>query len=86
MFSVGEQKFFAEKGFTPPSRCKPCRDKRKAQNQNGQNGQTAAAPIREYISRPRIVEAPPPSREDKEQRQRRRSKNRRPDDYDGADW
>lgn len=29
-FSAGEQKFFAERNFTPPSRCKACRDKRKA--------------------------------------------------------
>lgn len=28
-FSVGEQKFFAEKGYTPPKRCKGCREKRK---------------------------------------------------------
>lgn len=32
IFTVGEQKFFEEKGFTdPPKRCKPCRDIRKAQ-------------------------------------------------------
>lgn len=25
VFSAGEQKFFQEKGFTPPKRCKDCR-------------------------------------------------------------
>lgn len=25
VFSAGEQKFFQEKGFTPPKRCKSCR-------------------------------------------------------------
>ena len=29
-FTAGEQTFFAEKGFTPPKRCKPCRDKKRA--------------------------------------------------------
>lgn len=37
VFEAGEQKFFAEKGFTPPKRCKPCRDERKA-NRNGGGG------------------------------------------------
>jgi hypothetical protein len=31
VFEAGEQAFFAEKGFTPPTRCKPCRQARKAQ-------------------------------------------------------
>ena len=31
-FEAGEQAFFAERGFTPPTRCKPCRQARKAQN------------------------------------------------------
>ena len=31
-FTVGEQEFYAEKGFTnEPVRCKACRDKRKAE-------------------------------------------------------
>ena len=31
IFSVNEQQFYAEKGFTnEPARCKTCRDKRKA--------------------------------------------------------
>jgi N-acetylglutamate synthase-like GNAT family acetyltransferase len=33
VFTEGEQKFFADKGFTPPSRCKMCRQKRKAEKE-----------------------------------------------------
>jgi DNA replicative helicase MCM subunit Mcm2 (Cdc46/Mcm family) len=28
-FTEKDQKFFESKGFTPPKRCKPCRDKKK---------------------------------------------------------
>jgi hypothetical protein len=28
-FTERDQEFFAEKGFTPPKRCKPCRDIKK---------------------------------------------------------
>jgi len=28
-FLVGEQEFFKKKEFSPPKRCKPCRDKRR---------------------------------------------------------
>lgn len=39
VFTEGEQEFFATKQFTPPVRCKPCRDIRKQQkNQNGGGG------------------------------------------------
>ena len=31
VFTAGEQEFFAERGFSEPIRCKPCRDSRKAQ-------------------------------------------------------
>lgn len=35
MFTAREQEFYKEKGFTnEPKRCKPCRDKRKAERQN----------------------------------------------------
>lgn len=34
-FTEGEQAFFEEKKFTPPKRCKPCRDKKKAQRDGG---------------------------------------------------
>lgn len=29
VFTVNEQKFYEEKGFLPPKRCKKCRDARK---------------------------------------------------------
>ena len=29
--TVGEQKFYADKGLQEPKRCKPCRDKKKAE-------------------------------------------------------
>lgn len=34
IFTVGEQEFFEEKGFSEPKRCKACRDKKKAQKQS----------------------------------------------------
>ncbi|MEG0179680.1 MAG: zinc-ribbon domain containing protein [Oscillospiraceae bacterium] len=38
VFTVSEQEFFAEKGFTnEPQRCKPCRDLKK-QNSRGNGG------------------------------------------------
>jgi len=35
MFEAGEQAFFAEKQFTAPTRCKACRQIRKAQKEQG---------------------------------------------------
>jgi hypothetical protein len=29
-WTIGEQKFYSERDFTPPKRCKRCRDARKA--------------------------------------------------------
>jgi CxxC-x17-CxxC domain-containing protein len=41
IWTSGEQDFFAQKGFTnPPSRCKPCNQKRK---ETGGNGMGASA-------------------------------------------
>jgi DNA replicative helicase MCM subunit Mcm2 (Cdc46/Mcm family) len=37
-FSVNEQQFYAEKGFTnEPARCKTCRDKKKAERNNNRS-------------------------------------------------
>jgi len=36
VFTAGEAKFFAERQFTTPNRCKPCRDKRKAAKEAGE--------------------------------------------------
>ncbi len=35
VFTTGEQQFYTERGYSEPSRCKPCRQARKAQNQGG---------------------------------------------------
>lgn len=34
VFTVREQEFYKEKGFSEPQRCKPCRDARKFSNGN----------------------------------------------------
>lgn len=31
--SVRDQEFYAKQGYSPPKRCKPCRDARKAQKE-----------------------------------------------------
>jgi DNA replicative helicase MCM subunit Mcm2 (Cdc46/Mcm family) len=37
-FSAEEQAFFREKGFTPPKRCKSCRQAKKEQRENDGRG------------------------------------------------
>ncbi|MDD2518778.1 MAG: zinc-ribbon domain-containing protein [Bacilli bacterium] len=38
VFTVNEQAFYEEKGFTnEPARCKECRDKKKAERNNNRN-------------------------------------------------
>lgn len=40
VWTVGEQEFYREKGFTnPPVRCKECRDRRKAERNNNRDYQ-----------------------------------------------
>lgn len=40
LFTVGEQKFFKEKGLeNQPVRCKECRDKKRQQRENRNNNQ-----------------------------------------------
>lgn len=40
VFTAGEQEFYAEKGFTnEPTRCKDCRNARKASRNGGDRGQ-----------------------------------------------
>jgi DNA-directed RNA polymerase subunit RPC12/RpoP len=58
VFTVRDQEFFAKMNFTPPVRCKPCRDKRKAEKNSGggmnapyrPQGASPSEPIREYRS------------------------------------
>jgi hypothetical protein len=51
IFTEGEQRFFEEKQYTPPNRCKSCRDKRKLEKQ-GHVGASPSKPILEYVNRP----------------------------------
>jgi hypothetical protein len=37
VFTAGEQAFYAEKGYVPTKRCKPCRDAKKLERQGGYN-------------------------------------------------
>lgn len=37
-FTAGEQAFYQERGFSEPTRCKACRDKRKAERNAGGGG------------------------------------------------
>lgn len=54
VFSVVDQRFFAEKGFQPPVRCKACRNLRK----NGQAQQTAEGQSALTVAGPEIYHAP----------------------------
>jgi CxxC-x17-CxxC domain-containing protein len=37
-FTAGEQAFYTERGFSEPTRCKACRDKRKMERNSGGGG------------------------------------------------
>lgn len=37
-FTIGEKKFYKEKGFSPPRRCKNCRYKRRVEKQRKDKG------------------------------------------------
>lgn len=62
MFTVGEQQFYAERGFEhPPKRCKPCRATRKNQQtprSREADPQGQAAPREAISSGPRPRQAP----------------------------
>lgn len=42
VFTAGEQSFYASRGFTPPKRCKSCREAKKARQESGDNRQRRA--------------------------------------------
>lgn len=46
-FTEGEQRFYAEKQYTEPKRCKPCREAKKAERQQRQV--EAAPPVPEAV-------------------------------------
>lgn len=43
-FTTKEQDFFNEKGFTPPKRCRDCRQAKKEQRGGGSGGSNQRAP------------------------------------------
>ena len=75
VFTVGEQKFFTEKGFTPPKRCKPCRDAKKAEKEGSGGGYNASGG---YSASP----APAPIYEDQNGGGRKKGKKARRDERD----
>jgi len=42
LFTVSDQRFYAEKGFDPPKRCKPCRQAKKERNAQRERPHDAA--------------------------------------------
>ncbi len=90
VLTVGEQEFFARMQYTNPTRCKPCRDKRKAEKgasapQQQLNTTTPPRQV-ETIHRRRTFEPQlPPPAQDSRSRKRRSRQQHRDDDY-GADW
>ena len=48
-FSEGEQRFYAEREYTEPKRCKPCRERRKAEKQVRVVNQGGYPPPPEFV-------------------------------------
>lgn len=44
VFTGGEQRFYSERNFTEPTRCKPCRAAKKAARENSGPGPSYSAP------------------------------------------
>lgn len=55
VFTGGEQRFYAERNFTEPTRCKPCRAAKKAAREQ-------AGPFQAYPPTPMPTEFAPPRR------------------------
>jgi hypothetical protein len=70
-FTEGESKFFAEKGFSPPKRCKPCRNAKKAEK--GDAPPPASTPVPGW-------DAPPLDDSSGRRRKKGRGGGRRDDD------
>lgn len=45
-FTVGEQKFYQERGYQKPKRCPDCRKLKKQQNNRGDQRDTGLEPIK----------------------------------------
>jgi hypothetical protein len=52
VFTEGEQRFYEERQFTPPRRCKLCRDARKMQKAQDGQGQGSGYPVRAAVAPP----------------------------------
>jgi len=82
LFTAGEQAFFSSKGFTPPKRCKTCRDALKAERE-AKAGGVGATGADGYAKAPYPVQyqaptpTPPP---DDDYGNRKGSKRRRRND------
>jgi len=58
LFTAGEQSFFAERQFTPPTRCKACRMARKAEREGQTQGVMAPSASTGYAPLPGDGEKP----------------------------
>ena len=73
IFTGGEQRFFAEKKFSEPKRCKPCRDAKRAQKDNGNgNGNGNNQEFRNVWMDEPAPQDPPPQRRNGKSRRRNR--------------
>lgn len=59
-FTASEQRFFADRNFTPPLRCKPCRDLRKM-NRDGGGGGNPGLGFNSSAPKPTAAVEPPPA-------------------------
>jgi len=48
-FSEGEQKFYAERQYTEPKRCKPCREAKKVERQQREVAAVPAPPVSDSV-------------------------------------
>lgn len=80
-FSDGEAKFYQEKGYTPPTRCKPCREARKREREGSAVQAANVAPIAAPLPPPPVeVYAAPRKRVvemDEERKRPRKERTRR---------
>lgn len=58
LFSARDQEFFSQQGYTPPRRCKPCRDAKKL---TGSRGPAHGTAPRQFQSQPVVTQRPEPT-------------------------
>ncbi len=49
LFTAGEQRYYEQRGFNPPRRCKDCRDKRKSEKDSGRHASAGMDSKREMF-------------------------------------